>query len=118
MREWSWECSKYFFNEVDYNSFINGLITLFNNFKFEDSYCLQLREIAQAGSESVGLYAARTTNITSYAFPNFITEVQLDLAVELFVSGMRDTLTRNNLGVARSRINLHKAVQMAIACEL
>ena len=38
---------------VDYDSFKNGLITLFGRLESEDSYRQQLRELIQAGSESV-----------------------------------------------------------------
>ena len=65
-------------NDVDYAAFKDGLITLFGRLEFEDSYRQQLRELAQAGSESMASYAARTTDLSSYAYPNFNADVQLD----------------------------------------
>ena len=44
-----------------------------------------MRELAYAGLTSVALYAARTTNLTTRALPKFLTENQLDIAVENFV---------------------------------
>ena len=55
--------SHFFGNDVDYATFENNLITLFGRLEFEDSYRHQLRELAQAGSESVASYAARTTDL-------------------------------------------------------
>ena len=107
-------------NYADYTAFKNGLITLFGRLEFEDSYRQQLRELSQAGSESIAAYAARTTDLSSHAYPDFSTEVQLNLAVEHFVSGLREVSTRDYLRRerARRRINWQEAVQMAQACEL
>ena len=95
--------SHFFGNDVDYAVFRDGLITLFGRLEFEDSYRQQLRELTQAGSESVASYAARTTDLSSHDYPYFTTEVQLDLAVEHFVSGLRDTSTRDYLRRERAR---------------
>ena len=121
-RERSRESTPYsFFNfDVDYTAFKNGLITLFGRLEFEDSYGQQLREIAQAGSESVASYAARTTDLTTRAYPKFPTKLQLDIAVDNFVSGQRDAFTRDYLGRERARhsITWQEAIQMAQAYEL
>ena len=65
-------------------------------------------------------YASRTTDLSSRAYPNFSTENQLDLAVEHFISGLRDASTRDYLRRerARRRITWQEAVQMAQACEV
>ena len=39
-------------------------------------------------------YAARTTDLTTRAYPKFSTENQLDIAVEHFIAGLRDVDTR------------------------
>ena len=83
----------FFGDDVGYTAFKNGFITLFRRLEFEDSYCQQLRELAQGGSESVASYAARTTDLSSRGYPKFPTEIQLDLAVKHFLSGLRDTST-------------------------
>ena len=64
-------------------------------------------------------YAARTTDLSSHAYLNFNTEVQLDLAVEHFVSGLRNASTRDYLRRKRARrITWKEAVQITQACEL
>ena len=93
----------FFSEDVDYTAFKNGLITLFGRLEFEDSYCQQLRELAQAGSESIASYAARTTDLTTQAYPKFPTELQLDIAVENFIAGLRDTSTRDYQRRKRAR---------------
>ena len=113
-------CSQFFGDDVGYTAFKNGLITLFERLEFEDLYRQQLRELAQAGSESVASYAARTTDLSSRAYPKFPINIQLDLAVEHFITGLRDISTRDYLRRERARrsINWREAVQMAQACEL
>ena len=99
--------------------FKNSLITRFGQFEFEDSYRQQLRELAQVVSISMASFVARTTDIFVHAYPNFTTEVKLDLAVEYFVFGLRDTSPRDYLWrePARCRINWKDAVQMAQTCK-
>ena len=112
--------SHFFADDVDYTAFKNCLITLFGRLEFEDSYRQQLRELAQAGTESVASYAARTTDLTTRAYPKFSTENQLNIAVENLVSGLRDAATRDYLRCERARrsITWQEAVQMAQACTL
>ena len=112
--------SHFFSDDVDYTDFMNGLITLFGRLEFEDSYRHQLRELAQSGSESIASYAARTTDLTTRAYIKFPTELQLDIAVENFIAGLRDTSTRDYLRRERARrsITWQEAVQMTQACEL
>ena len=109
-----------FGDDVDYSAFKNGLITLFRRLEFEDLYRLQLRKLAQAGSESVASYAARTTDLTTRAYPKFSTENQLDIAVENFESRLRNASTLDYLRHKRARRSIiwQDAVQMAQACEL
>ena len=107
-------------DDVDYTAFNTGIITLFGRLEFEDSYRQQLREIAQTGSEFIASYAARTTDLTTRAYPKFSTDNQLDIAVEHFIAGLRDTSTRDYLRRehARRSITWQEAVQMAQACKL
>ena len=107
-------------DDVDYTAFKTGLITLFGRLEFEDSNCQQLRELANTGSESIALYAARTTDLTSRAYPKFSTENQLEIAVKYFIAGLRNTSTRDYLRREREHrsISCQEAVQMAQACEL
>ena len=109
-----------FSDDVDYTAFKNSLITLFGRLEFEDSYRQQLREIAHSGFESIAFYAARTTDLTTRAYTKFPTELELDIAVEHFIAGLRDTSTREYLRRKRAsrRITWQEAVQMAQACKL
>ena len=56
-----------------------------------------MRELAETGSESIASYAARTTDLMTRAYPKFLTENQLDIAVEHFIAGLRDKSTRDYL---------------------
>ena len=73
------------------------VLSHFGRLVFEDSYRQQLRELTQSGSESIASYAKRTTDLTTGAYPKFPTELQLDLAVEHFIAGLRETSTRDYL---------------------
>ena len=95
--------ARFFSDDVDYTAFKTGLITLFGRLAFEDSNRQQLRELAQTGSESIVSYAARTTDLTTRAYPKFSTENQLNIAVEHFIAGLRDTSTRDYLRRDRAR---------------
>ena len=75
---------------IDYSAFREGLFTLFGRLDFEDSYRQQLRVLVQSGAESVATFASRTTDLSTRAYPNFPTDIQLDLAVDHFISGLRD----------------------------
>ena len=50
--------SHLFSDDEEYTAFKTGLITLFGRLEFEDSYRQQLRDLTQAGSESIALYAS------------------------------------------------------------
>ena len=65
-------------------------------------------------------FAARTSDLSSRAYPNFDTDVQLDLAVDHFISGLRDVSSRDYLRRERVRrqIKWQEAIQMAQACEI
>ena len=110
--------SHIFSDNVDYTAFKNGLITLFGRLEFEYSYRQQLRELVYADSESIASYAARTTDVTTRAYSKFPTEHQLDLAVENFIAGLRNTSARVYLRRERARrsITWQEAIQMASAC--
>ena len=87
---------------ADYPKFKKGVETLFAKFEFEGSFRAMLRTHTQAGAESVAAYAARTTNVCSKAYPNFLTDTQLSLAVNHFVYGLSDSSTRDYLLHARA----------------
>ena len=59
---------------VDYAKFKSGVEALFGKFEFEGSFRAQLRTHAQSGAETIGAYAARTTDVCSKAYPAFATE--------------------------------------------
>ena len=107
-------------NNVDYNLFREGLFTLFGRLDFEDSYRQQLSVLVRSGAESVAAFASRTTDLSTRAYPNFPTELQLDLAVDHFISGLRDASSRDYLRRerARRRIAWQEAVQMALAAKV
>ena len=63
----------------------------------EDAYRQQLRVLTQSGAEPVAAFASRTTDLSTRAYPNFPTELQLDLAVDHFISGLRDASSRDYL---------------------
>ena len=50
---------------ADYAKFKSGVEALFGTFDFEGSFRAQLRTHAQSGAESIGAYAARTTDVCS-----------------------------------------------------
>ena len=105
---------------VDYSKFREGLFTLFGRLDFEDAYRQQLRVLVQSGAESVAAFASRTTDLSTRAYPDFPTDLQLDLAVDHFISGLsgassRDYLRRER---ARRRISWQEAVQIAQASEV
>lgn len=64
----------FFGDDLNKTEFKNGFITLFGRFEFDDSYRQQLSELVQTCSESVTLYAAQTTDLTTRAYPKFSTE--------------------------------------------
>ena len=80
---------------VSYKQFRDGLYTLFGRLDFEDAYRQQLRVLAQSGSETVAAFASRTSDLSTLAYPDFPTELQLDLSVDHFISGLRDFATRD-----------------------
>ena len=102
---------------VDYDKFRDGLITLFGSHKCENNYRVQLRSLRQAGSKSVADYAARVTDICLRAYPSYTTEVQRDLAVENFISGLVNVSSREYLQRkrARCRVGWNEAVQITQA---
>ena len=75
---------------VDYSAFREDLFTLFGRLDFEDAYRQQLRVLVQSGAESVAAFALRTTDLSTRAYPDIPTDLQLDLAVDHFISGLRD----------------------------
>ena len=111
--------SHFISDDISYDAFREGLLTLFGRLEFEDSYRQQLRVLVQSGSEAVAAFAARTSDLSSRAYPDFSTDVQLDLAVDHFISGLRDVSSRDYLRRerARRRIKWQEAIQMAQACE-
>ena len=72
-------------------------LTLFGWYECEDNYRSQLLSLPQAGSESMAEYATRVTDFCSRAYPSYTTEIQLDLAVENFISGLVDVSSREYL---------------------
>ena len=80
----------------------------------------QLRVLVQSGAESVVAFASRTTDLSTRAYPDFPTELQLDLAVDHFISGLRDASIRNCLRLkrARRRISWQEAVKIAQASKV
>ena len=107
-------------DDITYDAFRDGLFTLFGRLDFEDAYREQLRVLTQSGAESIAAFASRTSDLTSRAYPSFSTDVQLDLAVNHFISGLRDSSSRDYLRRerARRRIQWQETVQMAQACEI
>ena len=79
---------------ADYATFKKGVETLFRKFEFKTSYRAMLRTHAQAGTESVAAYAARTMNVCSKAYAGFSTETQLSLAVDHFIAGLAEDIAR------------------------
>ena len=102
-----------------YDTFRDGLIALFGRFEFEARYRATLRNLRQAGSESVASYAARTTDLCSRVYANFSTEDQFSLAVDLFLSGLSDQSSRAYLQRERGHRPLEwlEAVRIAQASE-
>ena len=94
-------------DNVDYSAFCEGLFTLFGRLDFKDSYRQQLRVLAQSGAESVAEFASRTTDLSTCAYPNFPTDIQLDLAVDHFISGLHDASSRERLPTTRARSTPH-----------
>ena len=76
--------------------------------------------LVRSGAESVAAFASRTTDLSTRAYPDFPTDLQLDLAVDHFISGLRDASSRDYLRRerARRRISWQEAVQMAQASEV
>ena len=82
---------------VTYDSFCKGLSTLFGRLDFEDSYRQQLCVLVQSGAEFVAAFASRTTDLSTRAYPDFPKDLKLDLAVDHFISGLRDAFSRDYL---------------------
>ena len=97
--------------------FREGLISLFGRFEFEGAYRAAVRSLRQSGSESVAAYAARVTDLCSRTYLNFSTDDQLSLAVDHFISGIADTLSRDYLMRERARrpLQWQEVVRMAQA---
>ena len=76
---------------VDYGAFRVCLLTVFNRLDFENSYRQQLRVLVQSGVESVAAFASGTTDLSTRASFEFPTDLQLGLAVDHFISGLRDS---------------------------
>ena len=76
--------------------------------------------LAQFPAEPVAAFASRTTDLSTRAYPNFPTELQLDLAVDHFISGLRDVSSSDYLRRERirRRITWQEAVHMAQAAEV
>ena len=73
-----------------------------------------------SGAEPIAAFESRTTELSTRAYPNIPTELQLDLAVDHFISGMRDVSSRDYLRRerARRRISWQEAVYLAQAAEV
>ena len=87
---------------------------------FKDSYRQQLRVLVQAGAESVAAFASKTIDLSSRAYPDFPTNLQLDLAVDHSISGLREVFSRDYLRreQSRRRSKWQEAVQIAQASEM
>lgn len=96
------------------------MFNLFGRLDFEYSYKQQLCELVQSGAASVAAFASRTTELSTRAYFDFLTNLGLDLAVDYFISSLRDASFLDNLRRkrARRRISLQKAVQMAQSSKL
>lgn len=106
-------CRSHFIADgVNYGQFSEGLFILIGRLDFENAYKQQLRVLVQSGAESVAAFASGTTDLSTRAYPDFPTNLQLDLAVHHFISGRRDTsyCDYSRLEQARRRITWHKAV--------
>ena len=88
---------------VYYDAFREGLFTLFGRLNFEDSYRQQLLVLIQSGAEFVAVYASRTTDLSTRSYPDFPTDLHLDLAVDHFISGLRDASSHDYLRLERAR---------------
>ena len=113
-------CSHFVADYVDYSKFCEGLFSLFGRLDFEDSYRQQLRVLVQSGAESVAAFASRTTDLSTRAYPDFTTDLKLELAVDHFISGLRDASSRDYLrrDSARRLISWQDAGQMAQVSEV
>ena len=80
-------------------------MSLFGRFEFKGAYRATLRILKQSGAESIAAYAARTTDLCSRAYPNFSTE-DLSLAVDYYIAGVVDILSREYLQRERARRTL------------
>ena len=78
---------------ASYEKFRKGLIALFGRFSFEGAYCATLRVLQQSESESGAAYAAQTTDLCSHAYAEFVSKVQLSVAVNHFIAGLADSST-------------------------
>ena len=75
---------------VDYGTFREGLCTLFGRLDFENSERQQLRMLGQYGAKSVVAFALRKSDLSTCAYFDFPINLQLDLAVDHFITGLRD----------------------------
>ena len=82
-------------DDVDYSAFREDLLTLFYRLDFEDFSRQQLRVLVQSGAESVAAFASRSTDLSTRAYPDFPTDLQLDLVVDHFISNLHDTSSRD-----------------------
>ena len=78
---------------------------------------MQLSVLAQSGAKPVAAFASQTTDLSTRAYSGFPTDQQLDLAVDNFISGLRDVSSRDYLRRERAIrcITLQETVQMAQA---
>ena len=88
---------------VDYETFRKCLFALFDRLDFENSYRQQLCLLVRLGAESVPAVASLTTDFSMRAYPEFLTDLQLDLAVDHFISGRRDASSLVHLRQQRVR---------------
>ena len=84
-------------NGVDYSRIREGLFTLFGHLDFENSYNQNLGVLKQSGAESVAAFGSRTTDLSTLAYPDFPTDLQLDLSVNHIISCLRDAFSREYL---------------------
>ena len=109
-------CRYHFVDDnVDYNTFRECFVTLFGCLDCKDVNRQQLCVLAQSGAEPVAAFTSRTIDLSRRANPNFPTDLQLDFAVDHFISGLRDVFSLDYLRRerARRRISWQKAVHMA-----
>lgn len=92
---------------VDYGMFRENLVSLLQQLLFKGAYRATFRNLKQASVKYIFRFAAGTTDLYTRADSNFLTDNQISLAVDNFMSSVVDLSSREYM----QRNGAHRTIE-------